>query len=63
MNTRQKLNSQLSIILFLLLVSVFSSCKNEHDKQGHQNHVQDEGNYICPMRCEGEKTYPQPGNR
>lgn len=62
MNTRWKLNSQLSIILFLLLISVFSSCKNENDKQGHENHVQDEGNYICPMRCEGEKTYPQRGN-
>lgn len=62
MNTRQKLNSQISIILFLLLVSVFSSCKNENDKQGHENHVQVEGDYICPMRCEGEKTYPQPGN-
>ncbi|MDP3394223.1 efflux RND transporter periplasmic adaptor subunit [Sediminibacterium sp.] len=62
MNTRWKLNNQISIILFLLLVSVFSSCKNEHNEQGHENHVQDEGDYICPMRCEGEKTYPQPGN-
>lgn len=62
MNTRWKLNSQLSIILFLLLVSVFSSCINEHDKQEHETHVHDEGDYICPMRCEGEKTYPQPGN-
>lgn len=62
MNTRWKLNNQISIILFLLLVSVFSSCKNEHNKQGHENHTQDEGDYICPMRCEGEKTYPQPGN-
>jgi Cu(I)/Ag(I) efflux system membrane fusion protein len=41
---------------------VFSSCKNEHSEQGHENHVQDEGDYICSMRCEGEKTYPQPGN-
>jgi Cu(I)/Ag(I) efflux system membrane fusion protein len=62
MNTRWKLNNQISIILFLLLLSVFSSCKNENDKQGHENHVQVEGDYICPMRCEGEKTYPQPGN-
>lgn len=62
MNTRWKLNNQISIILFLLLVSVFSSCKNKHSEQGHENHTQDEGDYICPMRCEGEKTYPQPGN-
>lgn len=62
MNTREKLNNQISIILFLLLLSVFSSCKNEHSEQGHENHVQDEGDYICSMRCEGEKTYPQPGN-
>lgn len=62
MNTRGKLNSQISIILFLLVVSVFSSCKNKHSEQGHENHVQVEGDYICSMRCEGEKTYPQPGN-
>ncbi len=62
MNTRWKLNNQISIILFLLLVSVFSSCKNKHSEQGHENHIQDEGDYICSMRCEGEKTYPQPGN-
>lgn len=49
-------------MLFLLLVSVFSSCNNKQSEQGHENHVQDEGDYICPMRCEGEKTYPQPGN-
>lgn len=60
MNTREKLNNEISIVLFLLLLSVFSSCKNV--KQGHENHAQDEGDYICSMRCEGEKTYPQPGN-
>jgi len=62
MNTRGKLISQISIMLFLLLVSVFSSCNNKQSEQGHENHVQDEGDYICSMRCEGEKTYPQPGN-
>lgn len=46
----------------MLLVSVYSSCKNKHSEQGHENHIQDEGDYICSMRCEGEKTYPQPGN-
>lgn len=46
----------------MLLVSVFSSCKNKHSEQGHENHALDEGDYICSMRCEGEKTYPQPGN-
>ena len=61
MNTRWKLNSELNVILFLLLVSVFLSCKKEHSEQGHENHIQDEGDYICSMRCEGEKTYPQPG--
>lgn len=62
MNTRWKLNSKLSIILFLFLVSLFSSCKNEHGKHEHETHVHDEGDYICSMRCEGEKTYPKPGN-
>jgi Cu(I)/Ag(I) efflux system membrane fusion protein len=61
MNMRGKLNS-ISIIAFLLFVSVFSSCKEERKEQGHESHIKDEGNYICAMRCEGTKTYPQPGN-
>lgn len=64
MNTSWKLNDQTGIVLpfLLLLVSLLSSCNNRHDKQGDINHVRDEGDYICPMRCENEKTYPQPGN-
>lgn len=61
MNMRRKLNST-GFISLLLVLSVFSSCKNEYTEHGHENHVQDEGDYICPMRCEGNKTYPQPGN-
>lgn len=61
MNTKEKLNS-IGIMVCLLLVSVFSSCKNEHGEQGHENHATVEGGYICPMGCEGDKTYPQPGN-
>lgn len=61
MNTRWKLNNQPIIILVLLWVSVFSSCKNRHSEQGHDNHIKDEGDYICHMHCEGEKTYLQPG--
>lgn len=61
MNMRRKLNN-IGFIALLLSVSVFSSCKNESMDYGHENHVQDEGDYICPMGCEGDKTYPQPGN-
>lgn len=61
MNTKEKLNS-IGIMVCLLLVSVFSSCKNEHGEQGHENHAKVEGEYICPMGCEGDKTYPQPGD-
>ncbi len=61
MNMRRKLNS-IGFIGLMLLVSVFSSCKNEYSEQEHENQVKDEGDYVCPMRCEGNKTYPQPGN-
>lgn len=61
MNTRTKLNS-IRFIVLLILVSVFSSCKNEGNELAHDNHIQEKDGYICPMRCEGEKTYPQPGN-
>lgn len=57
---RKKLNS-ISII-WLFVVGVFLSCKNEHSQDNHQNHLQEHDNYICPMGCEGDKTYPQPGN-
>ncbi len=61
MNMRRKLNS-IGFIGLILSVLVFSSCKNESMEHGHENHVPDEGDYICPMGCEGDKTYPQPGN-
>ncbi len=61
MSLNRKLNN-INIIVCLLLVSVFSSCKNERSEHGNENHIQDEGDYICTMRCEGDKTYPQPGN-
>jgi Cu(I)/Ag(I) efflux system membrane fusion protein len=61
MTMRRKLNS-IAFIGLLLSVTVFSSCKNESRELGHENHVPDEGDYICPMGCEGDKTYPQPGN-
>lgn len=60
MNMRKKLNS-ISII-WLFVVGVFLSCKNEQSQDNHQNHLQEHDNYICPMGCEGDKTYPQPGN-
>jgi len=60
MNVRKKLNS-ISII-WLFVVGVFLSCKNEQSQDNHQNHLQEHDNYICPMGCEGDKTYPQPGN-
>lgn len=46
----------------MLFVLVFLSCKSEHNEQDHQGHVQPGSAYICPMRCEGDKTYPQPGS-
>jgi len=61
MNTRGKLNS-ICIMVCLLLVAALSSCKNEQGEQGHENHEKVEGEYIYPMGCEGDKTYPHPGD-
>lgn len=33
--------------------------KHEHT---HQSHTRSSGKYYCPMRCEGDKTYEQPGD-
>lgn len=46
--------------LLALLLLFFAACKN-----GATDHSQHGGNavaYQCPMKCEGEKTYPQPGS-
>ena len=39
---------------------------NDHDHPEHQiskkdSHTEEEGDYYCPMHCEGEKTYKEPG--
>ncbi|HRX12203.1 MAG TPA: copper-translocating P-type ATPase, partial [Draconibacterium sp.] len=42
--------------------------KTEVKKEGHshenchENHSGQKGQYYCPMRCEGEKTYEKPGD-
>ena len=61
MNTKSK-SSSTGRVVCLLFVLVFSSCRNERSGQSHESHVQSGSEYICPMRCEGDKTYPQPGN-
>jgi Cu+-exporting ATPase len=53
-------------------ISVFSENTNEpkaccsvggEEKHTHiPNHVKQSGKYYCPMQCEGDKTYDQPGN-
>ena len=46
--------------IFALLLLFFAACK-----EGAADHSQHGGNataYQCPMKCEGEKTYPQPGS-
>lgn len=41
-----------------------SSVHPENHRQGHNHeaHAQGKGKYYCPMRCEGDKTYDQPGD-
>ncbi len=40
--------------------------ENKHDKDhhehAHKSNTTDEVKYYCPMRCEGDKTYSNPGN-
>jgi Cu(I)/Ag(I) efflux system membrane fusion protein len=46
--------------LLALLLLFFAACNN-----GSADHSQHGGNaaaYQCPMKCEGDKTYPQPGS-
>lgn len=61
MNMKWKSN-KLILLLWLIFAWVSTSCKKHEHPQEHVHQVQDEGQYICPMRCEGDKTYPQPGS-
>jgi Cu(I)/Ag(I) efflux system membrane fusion protein len=60
MNMKKKLDSIGFVSLMFCMVVMFSCNRgqNEHD---HSVDVSSEGSYVCPMRCEGDKTYSQPG--
>jgi membrane fusion protein, copper/silver efflux system len=59
MNSKRKSTSVCWLVCLLL---VLVSCRTETGEQGHEHHLQTGSEYICPMRCEGDKTYPQPGS-
>ncbi len=63
MNTKKKLSS-IGFFALLLLFTVLSSCKNKHENHQQVNEHGQHSNaaYACPMKCEGDKTYPSPGN-
>jgi len=47
---------------FLLITATSSSCSGGENKNGENTEQNNEsGTYQCPMKCEGEKTYKQPG--
>ena len=47
-----------SIFVILFVVMSFASCKNDKSNSGHN----DLAIYQCPMKCEGEKTFKEPGS-
>ena len=63
MNTKKKLSS-IGFFALLLLFTVLSSCKNKHENHQQVNEHGQHSNaaYACPMKSEGDKTYPSPGN-
>ncbi len=42
-------------------LSMEGSGHAEHSHQ-HEEHSQQDTKYQCPMKCEGEKVYDEPGN-
>lgn len=57
---KRKLDSIGFVSLMFCLVSLFS-CNSGQNEHSHSVGVSSEESYICPMRCEGDKTYSQPG--
>lgn len=43
--------------------ATFTSCSSEatHEKS-HEGEHMEATSYYCPMKCEGEKTYEEPGS-
>lgn len=54
----------LSVIALLFLAGVtFTSCSNDNSSEKNSNEASSETTgYHCPMQCEGEKTYHDPGS-
>jgi Cu2+-exporting ATPase len=51
-------------IILSLLVIMIASCSNGQSEINSENKKQEEVSdktYYCPMKCEGEKTYEEPG--
>jgi len=43
-------------------MNVLHSEANEHHHHAHRENAKTATLYQCPMKCEGEKTYEEPGN-
>ena len=52
----------LSIIVTMVTIVSISSCSNGDDKAKDTSTEIAKGDYYCPMKCEGEKTYAEKGN-
>ena len=48
------------VIWLTALLITFAACKNQ--SADHSQHGKGEEAWQCPMKCEGEKTYPAPGS-
>lgn len=44
--------------LLLIVITTISYCRNTHSLDKSENSLE----YQCPMKCEGEKTYPKQGS-
>lgn len=62
MNMKKK-SGKLWLVCLLAIFPLLFACKNEHEIHSHKTeHLHSEDTvYACPMRCEGDKTYSEPG--
>ncbi len=52
-----------AIVLFAFGSTLFVSCNNSehHDGEHMEHHDGEHAMYQCPMKCEGDKMYEEPG--
>jgi hypothetical protein len=55
------MKKKIIISAFTFAALMFGACDNNNSNDGEATEQTESVSYQCPMKCEGEKTYEEPG--